>query len=361
MRSKKVLSIFLVIQAILFLSLILTEGIVNKSIIFGIGMVNTIVLISLLIRKWDYAEFFTVSTFIVSTIFIIAYWFEKILMKDTISILIAILLIVNAILNYIQYNKFKEVITITSKKPIIEVYEKEEDHHKESEKIKEKYHDLKSSKEHHKPNIEEIERQALDLERIDEQIRDFQEAMKKLDSKKDHYKEIKKLPEIQLEKTSETKQSPTTQKEEFRTPARLVAEELEREALALKNAERKIAEIKNKEKISELEKESKELSKIQSQIDQARMSKMNSEISKQVSQLEKVQKEIDKLKVTKPKTSRPITKISKTFIVATPSGSRFHETGCMSIKNVKKNKLILFSSKNDAIKKGYKPCEVCIP
>ena len=98
---------------------------------------------------------------------------------------------------------------------------------------------------------------------------------------------------------------------------------------------------------------------------------------KQAKDIAKAQKEIDEMnKNTKKSIAKSMTvKANKTAVVkvktvkaedesfyfATDNGNKFHEPGCLAIKKVPKNKLTLYTSKKDAMKKGLQPCSVCIP
>ena len=52
--------------------------------------------------------------------------------------------------------------------------------------------------------------------------------------------------------------------------------------------------------------------------------------------------------------------VRKTY-VASKEGKKFHDPGCVSLKKVPSNKLILYASKKKAMAKDLKPCGTCIP
>ena len=61
-------------------------------------------------------------------------------------------------------------------------------------------------------------------------------------------------------------------------------------------------------------------------------------------------------KKSKSKKSKP--KKSK-IVLTKKKGSRFHNPTCIVLKKYNKEDLVSFDSKEDALKKGYKPCSVC--
>jgi len=46
-------------------------------------------------------------------------------------------------------------------------------------------------------------------------------------------------------------------------------------------------------------------------------------------------------------------------VLATKDGDKFHDPTCIVLKNIKKEEVVSFPSKEEAMKKGYKPCNVC--
>ena len=148
---------------------------------------------------------------------------------------------------------------------------------------------------------------------------------------------------------------------------------LNKEVAEIKKAQKHIDDI---QKIKELEKETKALKRADKQIKEVQFLNQQEKIVNQARDIAKAQKEIDKMnKNTKkslaaqvskqPKIKDAIIKTVKTkddsFYFATENGNKFHEPGCLSIKKVPKNKLILYTSKKDAMKKCLQPCSVCIP
>ena len=149
--------------------------------------------------------------------------------------------------------------------------------------------------------------------------------------------------------------------------------QLSKEAKELMKVQKQIDDIK---KIKEIEKESKTLKKAEKQVKEIQFLNQQEKIVKQARDIAKAQKEIDSMNKNTKKsiikqTSKPIVKevakvktvksSGESFYFATENGNKFHEPGCLSIKKVPKNKLILYTSKKDAMKKGLQPCSVCIP
>ena len=47
------------------------------------------------------------------------------------------------------------------------------------------------------------------------------------------------------------------------------------------------------------------------------------------------------------------------IIVASKSGLKYHREGCIVVKNIPKNNIVVFKNKKIALEKGLKPCSVC--
>jgi len=101
-------------------------------------------------------------------------------------------------------------------------------------------------------------------------------------------------------------------------------------------------------------KQAKEIAKAQKEIDAMNKDtkKSMTTIPKQAAKPTKI-KEIVRVKTVKAK--------DESFYFATEDGNKFHEPGCLAIKKVPKNKLVLYTNKKDAMKKGLQPCSICIP
>lgn len=65
-----------------------------------------------------------------------------------------------------------------------------------------------------------------------------------------------------------------------------------------------------------------------------------------------VKKEIVKVKANSDK---------EIYFVASMKAKKYHRPSCRTIKRILKKNLIKFSCVEDAKKKGYEPCKVCLP
>lgn len=139
-------------------------------------------------------------------------------------------------------------------------------------------------------------------------------------------------------------------------------DELKREAKELENANKKIDELKFLNKQEQLVKQAKSIAKAQKEIDELNKSTKKS-IIKQKSEINKKSKQDKKIvPVTKKIIQVKTVKVpEESFYFATENSNKFHEPGCLSIKKVPKNKLTLYTSKKDAMKKGLQACNVCMP
>ncbi|MHB8278651.1 MAG: Ada metal-binding domain-containing protein, partial [Candidatus Humimicrobiaceae bacterium] len=52
---------------------------------------------------------------------------------------------------------------------------------------------------------------------------------------------------------------------------------------------------------------------------------------------------------------------STNTFVGSKNSDVFHVLGCRYVKNIKESNKVYFSSYDDAISKGYRPCKVCNP
>jgi myosin heavy subunit len=135
--------------------------------------------------------------------------------------------------------------------------------------------------------------------------------------------------------------------------------ELKREAKELQNAQKKANELQFLNKQEQLVKQAKSIAKAQKEIDEMNKNTKKSLVKQQ--QVSKFIPSVNKPKVTKSVKIKTIKVPLESFYFATDTGNKFHEPGCIAIKNVPKNKLILYTNKKDAMKKGLQACNVCIP
>lgn len=77
-------------------------------------------------------------------------------------------------------------------------------------------------------------------------------------------------------------------------------------------------------------------------------------------QVIRVVESVKEKKVAKKKKSKVKRAESKAYL-ASKGGKKFHDPGCVSLKNVSKENLISYVSKNKAVLSGLQPCGTCIP
>ena len=53
--------------------------------------------------------------------------------------------------------------------------------------------------------------------------------------------------------------------------------------------------------------------------------------------------------------------IEQKMVIAAMKGKRFHRSGCIAVANVDSKEIIHFKDKKEAMKEGYRPCNVCLP
>ena len=151
-----------------------------------------------------------------------------------------------------------------------------------------------------------------------------------------------------------------------------------KEAVELKKADKYLRNKTKDLKKNELKNQAKSLENAEKQIKQLEFLNTQEHIVRQAKDIAKAQKEIDTMNKKntkaiiatkkagkKPPASKSNIKIVRTkdesFYFATENGNKYHKPGCLAIKKVPKNKLILYTNKKDAMKKGLQPCSVCIP
>ena len=446
--KRQSLYILLIAQALLVLLLLFAQGTSKTVTLIIFGVLDLILILALIMRKWLYAEVFSFTAFFCSLFFIAFIIF----MPSTITLLLGIALVflflVAAFLDHIEHHQFfrrgvDEYKSMPHQKDVLETYEELHAtpvHEKETISSSREWHEIPivpsvtsatpktsatplSSRVRAKtvdhPGLEEydvheLERQAMELERVDQQIRDFQKAMHELSVNKQQQTKQKSViqPAVPAKKTDDKK-----------TATRAVAYELTREALALKNAQSAIdnvradqkktqvneivkeaatlrqaqeditkirkmqsalelqreaqtlekaqhdvQELQQRAKTTKIVKEAKQLEQVQRTINAVKKNQVQSKknaIVREAKALEQMQKTINTLAKQKPKT-KTITKVIRApsksqLVVTTDTGDSFHEPGCMTIKKVRKNRLTLHTSHKDALKKGFRSCKVCRP
>lgn len=53
--------------------------------------------------------------------------------------------------------------------------------------------------------------------------------------------------------------------------------------------------------------------------------------------------------------------LAESYLVASRTGKKYHESFCYHIKNIKPENILPLSSPEEARRYGYKPCEDCRP
>jgi len=97
---------------------------------------------------------------------------------------------------------------------------------------------------------------------------------------------------------------------------------------------------------------------------------INDVLRESYNDIEALRKEFSDVKVSQRQIIRDLADIKseeqpeiykQKMVVSTPQGKRFHKPSCIVVANVGSKDIIHFIDKDDAIKKGYGPCKVCLP
>jgi hypothetical protein len=227
----------------------------------------------------------------------------------------------------------------------------------------------------------EFNKEAIELMKVQQQI----DQIKKLQQRQELEREARALKDVErkmkkvntlnagLELQREAKSLKDAERKMKKVNTINAGLELQREAKSLKDAERKMKKVNTANTGIELRRQAKSLKNAEKQINEIQFLNQQEKIVRQAKEIAKEQKEIDDMNKKNKSTagkkiksaSKPKIRIVKvkdeSFYFATDTGNSFHEPGCLSIKKVPKNKLTLFTSRKDAMKKGLQPCKVCIP
>ncbi len=320
--KRQSLYILLIAQALLVFLLLFAQGTPKTVTLIIFGVLDLILILALIMRRWLYAEVFSFTAFFCSLFFIAFIIFMPTIVTLLLGIALVFLFLVAAFLDHIEHHQFSrraadEYESMPRKKDILETYDEAHAHASsayEQEKMSplSDWHEMPvvrpsvpvtpkvvavnraQTKTVDHPGLEEydvheLERQAAELERVDQQIRDFQKAMHELSVRKQEQEKQKFVagPIIIPAK---------------KTTARKIAYELTREAAALKNAQSVIDKVhadQKKTQVTEVVKEAAALTKAQSAIDTARadQKKMQvNEIVKEAAALRKAQEDITKVR-----------------------------------------------------------------
>jgi hypothetical protein len=384
--------ILMIIQALLTLLLFFSEGYVKYTTIVLFGIIDLILFFDLFTRRWSFEELLTLAAILCSGVFMLFYVFMKSSITTIFGVALMLLFLVIAMLDLISKpmtNKDRvnhEKLRLPrapeqiydneydmdyepqpSKSQQSTQFQQPSDFQRRPEPVMHITPEKKSSeikgKLAAKAVAYELEREAQQLKNAEKMVTD----LKVYDTEKELIRETKILEDAQRQLSAMKAASRKAQAEM----------ELKKEAAEIMKVQKQIDEI---QKIKELEKEAKSLKKAEKQVKEVQFLNQQEKIVKQAKDIAKAQKEIDvmnkntKKSIATQVSKQPILKDAvkikaiktvktddESFYFATENGNKFHEPGCLSIKKVPKNKLTLYTSKKDAMKKGLQPCSVCIP
>lgn len=361
----------MIIQALLTLLLFFSEGYVKYTTIGLFLLMDLILFASLLTKKWSVEELLTFAAIICSGIFMLFYIFMKSTLTIVFGVALMLLFLVIAMIDYISKplsqaysNKFDKL-----QMPEAPIYYYDVEHG--AGRVKTGPEPVMHIKPGTKPS--EVKSKltaravAYELEKEAMQLKNVERLMKNLqiyNAEKEILKESKTLQDAQkkmnivdaaIKKAQAAKQLKKEASEIMKVQKQIndinKIKALEKEAKTLKGAEKQVREIQFLNQQEKIVKQAKAIAKAQKDIDHMNKDTKKS-MAKQASKPAKV-KEIVRVKTVRAK--------DESFYFATEGGNKFHEPGCLAIKKVPKNKLILYTNKKDAMKKGLQPCSVCIP
>jgi len=367
----------MIVQALLTLLLFFSEGYVRYTTIALFLLIDLILFIGLLVKRWSSEELLMFAALFCSGVFILFYIFMKSAMTTVFGVALMFLFLVLAMLDLIS----KSLSPKDSRK--FEKLQKPEEptYYYDVEYDPRVISRSDLSEQVRKPEpVMHINRSApvtrgkltakavaYELEREAQQLKDAQQMIKEMDiynSERELIRESKELENAQKQ-IDALKNASNKVKD-----AKKATTELKREAKEMMKVQKQIDDIKN---IQELKKEAKAIKKADKQVKEIQFLNQQEKIVKQAKQIAKAQKQIDEMHKSakkslseKPKV-KEIVKVKtvnakeESFYFATENGNKFHEPGCLAIKKVPKNKLTLFTSRKEAMKKGLQPCNVCIP
>jgi hypothetical protein len=367
--KKNNIYILLIMQALLSILLLFIES-TPMYIALGLFLlIDLVVFASLLMKKWAAKELYIFITLFVSIIYLLFLFYVNGELLMVIAIGQMLLFLISAILSYERSVPKSLPIPIKPAgyvSPFESVKPTQDAHKLETYDLSEMEHDLdeidKSQRVKRKEDEKfrartfayELEREAAELKRAERFVR-----------RKDG-------EATQVEIVKEALAMETAAKHANVVEIALKEAELKRQTKELQNAEKNMrdVEILNKEK--ELSKQTKQLREAEQKIKEIEFLNKQQELNRQAIELAKAQAEVNKAaskkktpaktkKSVKTKTSTTKTAKKESPVFATYNGNSFHETGCMIIKKTPKKNLILFNNQKDALKKGYKPGNVCKP
>ena len=91
------------------------------------------------------------------------------------------------------------------------------------------------------------------------------------------------------------------------------------------------------------------------------MSRLKQELETSIGMQQDIKHDIENLRqdLIEKEIKREPVKDEET-VLATKTGNKFHKIGCIVIRDVSQGNIITFNSKEEARRKGYKPCKVCL-
>jgi len=413
--------VLLVLQALLTLLLFFSEKYVLYVTVALFLLMDLLLFISLFSKRWSYEELLTFAAVACSILFLAFFLYSRTFITTIFGACMILLFLVIAMLEYLslpistqrleRLQKPEEpaypydmeydfdAIQRPQQKTVVSRSVPVQRHADESNAIRDKTaaravaHEL----EREAKSLRDAEKMITDMEIYDagreltkeskalEDVQRQMDAAKKVQAAKEFNKEAIELMKVQQQIDQIKK---LQQRQELEREARALKDverkmkkvntlnaglELQREAKSLKDAERKMKKVNTANTGIELRRQAKSLKNAEKQINEIQFLNQQEKIVRQAKEIAKEQKEIDDMNKKNKSTagkkiksaSKPKIRIVKvkdeSFYFATDTGNSFHEPGCLSIKKVPKNKLTLFTSRKDAMKKGLQPCKVCIP
>jgi len=372
-----------IIQALVTLLLFFSDGPFRYITIALFLVIDIVLFINILMRKWSYEELLTFAALFCSVIFLVFYLVNA----TTITIVFGIsLMLLFLVLAMIEYASPVVAASTDGRLPRPKMPDSEDPLY---------YYDIESAQ-------EKIPVKAS-TERV--YVQKKPEAVHHEINRRDLHKDV-----------SAPRHTSSQQVSRSNTVAKALAYELEREASQIKEAERAMNELEVYNAEDELLKESEAMERAQGQIDSINRRLNSKEISKETKEILNVQKQINNLnnlkrqsqekelkkqakmletaekqvkqlqfldaqeKIVKkareaarkeakkeignskkPSSLKTIKSKVESFYFATKNGNKFHDPGCLRINKVPKNKLVPYTSRKAAMKKGLQPCNVCIP
>ncbi len=356
----------MIVQALLTLLLFFSEGYVKYTTIALFVVMDLILFTSLLTKRWFVEEVLTFAAIFCSGVFMLFYVYMKSTLTTVFGVALMLLFLVIAMVDYLSKPTGEKSIKLDRIQiPDAPAYYYDIDY--DSRIRPEPVMHVKSGKASQVKNKLAAKAVAYELEKEAMQMKGAEKAIQNLqvyNAEKELLRETKLLQTVQKQMDIVNAANKKAQ----------AAKQLKKEATEIMKVQKQINDIK---KLKELEKEAKSLKKAETQVKEIQFLNKQEKIVKQAKQIAKAQKEIDTMnkdtkksmikQASKPAKVKQIVRVKtvkakeESFYFATEDGNKFHEPGCLAIKKVPKNRLILYTSRKDAMKKGLQPCSVCIP